>query len=98
MGMMEASTPRPKATSNGETQTSAGVKKRWLRTRLFGALVGAVGFGLELDRAIGYSKHPKLGDDLGTHFLMGFIFLAIAVQNSVLLIYQMRELQDIAKE
>lgn len=96
--MIEANIPRPTATSSGETQTSAGVKKRWLRTRLFGALVGAAGFGLELDRAIGYSKHPKLGDDLSTHFLMGFIFLAIAVQNSVLLIYQMRELQDIAKE
>jgi hypothetical protein len=98
LGTMEASTPRPIATSNGETRSHAGIKRSWFRTRLSGALIGACGFGLELDRAIGYYKHPRPDDSLASHFLLGFIFLAIAVQNSIFLISQMRDLQDITRK
>jgi hypothetical protein len=73
-------------------------KSRWLRTRLFTALIGACGFGLELDRAIGYYKHPTSIDSLADHFLLGFIFLAIAVVNSSLLLSQVRGLQEMAKK
>ena len=73
-------------------------KSRWLRTRLFTALIGACGFGLELERAIGYYKHPTSIDSLADHFLLGLIFLAITVLNSIRLISQMRDLQDIAKK
>jgi hypothetical protein len=81
-GIMEAST----------------IKSRWLRTRLFAALIGACGFGLELGRAIGYYKRPRPGDSLVLIFMMGFIFLALAVQNSIILISQMWDLQDITKK
>ena len=93
LGTMEASTPRPTATSN-----HAGIKKGWFRTRLFGALIGACGFGLELDRAIGSYRHPRPDDSLASHFLMGLIFLAITVQNSIYLISQIRDLQEITKK
>jgi hypothetical protein len=81
LGIMEAST----------------TQSRWLRTRLFTALIGACGFGLELGRSIGYYKHPEPGNSLVPNAMLAFIFLAIAVQNSILLISQMRG-QDIAKK
>ncbi len=97
-GIMDVTPPRSMATSNEEAPTQVGTKRRWLRTRLLGALVGAFGFGLEVDRAIGYYKHPRPEDGPGFHFLMGLIFLVIAVQNSVLLVSQIREPQDLTKK
>ncbi len=73
------------------------IKSRWFRTRLFTALIGAGGFGLELGRAIGYYKRPRPGDSFVLIFIMGFVYLALAVQNSILLISQMRDLQDAKK-
>jgi uncharacterized membrane protein (Fun14 family) len=73
-------------------------KSRWLRTRLFTALIGACGFGLELGRAAGYYKHPRLGDSLILIFMMGFIFLAIAILNSIRIISQVQDIQNIAKK
>jgi hypothetical protein len=66
-------------------------KSRWLRTRLFTALIGACGFGLELGRAAGYYKHPSPGDSLILICIMGFIFLAMAILNSILLICSVLE-------
>jgi len=74
------------------------MKSRWLRIRLITALIGACGFGLELGRASGYYKSPRPSDSLVLIFVMGFIFLALAALNSILLISQMRDLKDIAKK
>ncbi len=80
------------------TMEASTIKYRWLRTRLFTALIGASGFGLELCRAIGYYKRPRPDDSLFLIFMLGLIFLAMAVLNSIRLISQMRDLQDIAKK
>ena len=74
------------------------IKTRWLGTRLFSALIGACGFGLELGRAGVYYQRPRPDDSFVLIFMMGLIFLAIAVLNSIRLISQMRDLQDIAKK
>lgn len=74
------------------------IKSRWLRSRLFTALIGACGFGLEIGRAVGYYKHPRPNDSLVFVFMMGLIFLAIAGLNSIRLISQVRELQVLAKK
>jgi hypothetical protein len=73
-------------------------KSRWLRTRLFTALIGACGFGLEFGRAAGYYMHPRPGDSLILIFMAGFMFLAIAILNSIRLISQVQDLQNIAKK
>ena len=74
------------------------IKTRRLGTRLFSALIGACGFGLELGRVVGYYKRPRPDDSLIFIFMMSIIFLAIAVLNSIRLISQMRELQVLAKK
>jgi hypothetical protein len=65
---------------------------------LFGVLIGAWGFGLELGRAIVYYKRPRPDDDFVFIFMVGLMFLAMAVLNSIRLISQMRNLQDTAKK
>ena len=74
------------------------IKTRRLGTRLFSALIGACGFGLELGRAGVYYKRPSPGDSFFLIFMMGLVFLAIAVLNSIRLISKMLDLQDIAKK
>jgi hypothetical protein len=74
------------------------IKKRSLRTRLFAALIGACGFGMELTRALYHFRHPGPDDSLFLNFMLGFIFLAMAVLNSIPLVSRMQDLQDIAKK
>jgi len=74
------------------------IKTRRLGTRLFSALIGACGFGLELGRAGVYYKRPRPDDSFFLIFMMGLVFLAIAVLNSIRLISKMQDLQDIAKK
>lgn len=70
-------------------------KSRWLPIN---ALLGACGFGLELGRAAIYYKRPKPNDDFALIFILGITFLAMAVLNSIRLISQVRDLQDMAKK
>ena len=74
------------------------IRTRWLGSRLFSALIGACGFGLELGRVGVYYKRPRPDDNLVLILTAGLIFLAIAILNSIRLVSQMRDLQDIAKK
>jgi hypothetical protein len=55
-------------------------------------------FSSELGRAGVYYKRPRPDDSLFLIFMMGLVFLAIAVLNSMRLISKMQDLQDIAKK
>jgi hypothetical protein len=68
------------------------MKSSWF---LFGALIGACGFGLELGRAGVYYKRPRPDDDFAFIFIMGLIFLAIAVLNSIRLVSQMLNIKSL---
>jgi hypothetical protein len=71
------------------------IKSPWF---LFAALIGACGFGLELGRALVSYKRPRPHDDFAFIFLLGLLFLAMAVLNSIRLISRMRNLQDMAEK
>jgi hypothetical protein len=72
-------------------------KSRWMSPRLFGALIGACGFGMELERTMDHYQHPRPGDSLSHYIMMGIIFLFLAVSNSILLVSQLWNIQSVAK-
>jgi len=74
------------------------IKTRRPGTRLFSALIEACGFGRELGRAGVYYKRPRPDDSFFLIFMMGLVFLAIAVLNSIRLVSEMRDLRDITKK
>ena len=74
--------------TNGER-----VRRRWYAAKLFTALVGAFGFGLELDQVISDIRAGTQARWV-EHTLLGVMFLLIAVVNSHLLLSKIRESQE----
>jgi len=72
---MDAATPSSTGRKGAESDAKS---KRDSFSRKLLVLIGACGFGMELDRIL---AHSRRGD-----IILGLIFLAIAVQNSILLI------------
>jgi hypothetical protein len=90
---MDATTSGSTVTPNEKVPSQGGTGRRWLRTRLLTALTGACGFGMQLDRAAYHYRHPQPGASVEFDILVGLIFLALAMQNSIRLISQMRYLR-----
>jgi hypothetical protein len=74
-------------------RSSEKVQRRWLGLRLFTALAGAFGFGLELDRTMSDMLNPRLGAQAmwAEHILLGVMFLLVAVVHSRLLLSEIRK-------
>jgi hypothetical protein len=62
------------------------------------ALIEACGFGMQLTWFIAHYRHPNAGTNLAEDIILGLIFPVLAVQNSIFLIQQMRDLRVAAKK
>jgi len=69
-----------------------GVRRRWYAARLFAALLGACGFGLELAQVISDFRAGGQARWVN-HILLGVMFLLIAVVHSHLLLSKIHESQ-----
>lgn len=75
----------PTSTGGGDAETDAKHKRDSFSRKLL-VLIGAIGLGLQLYRIIGDYRQSRAGADWVGNILLGVIFLALAVQNSFLLI------------
>ena len=79
------------STHRNSEQIDAKKKLRRFRSGLFAALIGASGFGMQLDRTIVDYRRPSGGSRVVGDIMLGLIFLALAVQNSIRLLRQKSE-------
>jgi len=72
------------------------VQKGAVGVRLFTALIGAFGFGLEADRVIHDFLNLRAGAQTrwDEHILLGAMFLVMAIINSHLLLCEVRAMRD----
>jgi hypothetical protein len=95
---MDATTPRLIINSNDRSPDEPGIEKHRPKGSIVTALIGACGFGMQLERSIIHCLRPRSAADLAGDIILGLIFLALAIQNSIFLIYRMRDLEVATKK
>jgi hypothetical protein len=86
---MGATTTGSASSSAGKKRSLGSVQTQW--SRLLTALIGAFGFGLEVDRAIFDYRNLRGEARLVDHIMLGGIFLALTIVSSIRLLSQIRK-------